>query len=224
MGSIIKQNLPSSGESGSLAIWRLHYYQWAMQIFEQYGMGEGACHFALAALEQVDDVLGPENGDNDEDLPEAASTIRGRLWANVFKFSLDLKHYEDAYCAIISNPDEDSKSICLRRFIIVLCEFGATKVVQLSWYSILCFAFFFLFPCAISKRYFVIIQAFYIVLMRALHGCTYLCMGHLHFRIWIAVSVVLLWFGLLTNASIDGSLFNIAFCRSTNLMFWKNSL
>lgn len=118
-----------SGESGSLAIWRLHYYQWAMQIFEQYGMSEGACQFALAALEQVDDVLHPESGDNDEDLPEAASTIRGRLWANVFKFSLDLKHYGDAYCAIISNPDEDSKSICLRRFVIVLCELGATKIL-----------------------------------------------------------------------------------------------
>ncbi|ONK68142.1 uncharacterized protein A4U43_C05F7880 [Asparagus officinalis] len=115
------------GQSDSLAVWRLHYYQWAMQIFEQHGMNEGACQFALAALVQVDDVLGLESGDNDECLPEAATTIRGRLWANVFKFSLDLKHYRDAYCAIISNPDEDSRSICLRRFVIVLCELGATK-------------------------------------------------------------------------------------------------
>lgn len=92
-------------------------------------MSEGACQFALAALVQVDDVLGPESGDNDECLPEAVTTIRARLWANVFKFSLDLKHYRDAYCAIISNPDEDSRSICLRRFVIVLCELGATKVV-----------------------------------------------------------------------------------------------
>ncbi|KAG0473504.1 hypothetical protein HPP92_015361 [Vanilla planifolia] len=37
--------------------------------------------------------------------------------------------FRDAYCAIISNPDEDNKFICLRRFIIVLCEDGATKVL-----------------------------------------------------------------------------------------------
>jgi len=93
-------------------------------------MSESACQFALAALEQVDDVLGLESGH--EVLPDAAAIIRGRLWANVFKFSLDLKHYRDAYCAIISNPDEDSKCICLRRFVIVLCELGATKVILIS--------------------------------------------------------------------------------------------
>ncbi|KAK1326210.1 hypothetical protein QJS10_CPA01g00465 [Acorus calamus] len=88
-------------------------------VFEQYSLSEGACQFALAALEQVDEsVIEPE-----------ASVIRGRLWANVFKFSLDLNNYRDAYCAIISNPDEDSKTICLRRFINVLCERGATKIM-----------------------------------------------------------------------------------------------
>ncbi|KAK8967336.1 hypothetical protein KSP40_PGU005407 [Platanthera guangdongensis] len=61
--------------------------------------------------------------------PEPASTICGQLWANIFKFALDLKNYGDAYCAIISNPHEDSKNICLRRFIIVLCDHGATKVL-----------------------------------------------------------------------------------------------
>ncbi|XP_072978371.1 nuclear pore complex protein NUP160 isoform X2 [Typha angustifolia] len=114
-----------SGEYVSAAVWKLHYYQWAMQIFEQYGMSEGACQFALAALEQVDVVAGLD----DDEHPEPSSTTRGRLWANVFKFTLDLKRYQDAYCAIISNPDEDSKYVCLRRFVIVLCELGATKVL-----------------------------------------------------------------------------------------------
>ncbi|URE35061.1 Nucleoporin Nup120/160 [Musa troglodytarum] len=112
-------------ECASAAIWRLHYYQWAMQIFEQYGVSEGSCQFALAALEQVDEVL----NSSDNDLTENETTIRGRLWANVFKFTLDLKHYHDAYCAIISNPDEESKYICLRRFVIVLCENRAAKVL-----------------------------------------------------------------------------------------------
>ncbi|XXG76396.1 hypothetical protein AAC387_Pa08g0756 [Persea americana] len=109
--------------------WKLHYYQWTMQIFEQYNMSEGACQFALAALEQVDEVVKLEDGSSGDTVPESATTIRGRLWANVFKFTLDLNRYTDAYCAIISNPDEDSKCICLRRFLIVLCERGATKVL-----------------------------------------------------------------------------------------------
>lgn len=101
-----------------------------MQIFEQHSMSEGACQFAVAALEQVDIITDLDNGIGieAESLPETAAMIKGRLWANVFKYSLDLKNFRDAYCAIISNPDEDSKYICLRRFIIVLCELGETKV------------------------------------------------------------------------------------------------
>ncbi|KAJ0508092.1 putative nucleoporin [Helianthus annuus] len=89
------------------------------KFIEHYKMSAGACHFAVAALEQFDEVLG---------LSESPITTKGRLWANVFKFTLDLNHYHDAYCAIISNPDEESKYICLRRFIIVLYEHGAIKV------------------------------------------------------------------------------------------------
>lgn len=99
-----------------------------MQIFEQNSMREGACQFALAALEQVDSVVDVDNTSPVEDLPETATTIKGRLWSNAFKYSLDLKNFRDAYCAIVSNPDVDSKYVCLRRFIIVLCELGETKV------------------------------------------------------------------------------------------------
>ncbi|GLT68100.1 hypothetical protein SLA2020_403600 [Shorea laevis] len=67
------------------AAWKVHYYQWAMQIFEQYNISEGACQFALAALEQVDEALSPK--------------------------------------------DEESKYICLRRFIFVLYECGAMKIL-----------------------------------------------------------------------------------------------
>ncbi|KAL7592828.1 hypothetical protein Lser_V15G33426 [Lactuca serriola] len=114
----------------SPAAWKLHYYQWAMQIFEQYNMSAGACQFALAALEQVDEVLGLKDTYSGADfLNESPNIAKGRLWANVFKFTLDLSNYHDAYCAIISNPDEESKYICLRRFIIVLYERGATKIL-----------------------------------------------------------------------------------------------
>ncbi|XP_077233386.1 SUPPRESSOR OF AUXIN RESISTANCE1 isoform X2 [Tasmannia lanceolata] len=122
--------LPYPAHTGSATAWKLHYYQWAMQLFEQYNMSEGACQFALAALEQVDELYSLEHDINGPDSPiEPPNTIRGRLWANVFKFTLDLNNYTDAYCAITSNPDEDSKYICLRRFIIVLCEHGVAKVL-----------------------------------------------------------------------------------------------
>lgn len=118
--------LPHLGFSdcASTAVWKLHYYQWAMQLFEQYNISEGACQFALAALEQVDEALGLGDASS-----ESATTINGRLWANVFKFTLDQNHFYDAYCAIVSNPDEESKHICLRRFIIVLYERGAIKML-----------------------------------------------------------------------------------------------
>ncbi|KAJ9550716.1 hypothetical protein OSB04_014761 [Centaurea solstitialis] len=127
-----ESGLPHLGFSDHIspAAWKLHYYQWAMQIFEQYNMSAGACQFALAALEQVDEVLGPKDTYSGADfLNESPTTAKGRLWANVFKFTLDLNDYYDAYCAIISNPDEESKFICLRRFIIVLYERGAIKIL-----------------------------------------------------------------------------------------------
>uniref|UniRef100_A0A0D3F0K1 Uncharacterized protein n=1 Tax=Oryza barthii TaxID=65489 RepID=A0A0D3F0K1_9ORYZ len=118
-----------SGECRSFTAWRLRYYEWAMQIFEQHSMSEGACEFALGALEQIDSIVDLDNGSEAEDIPETTTMIKGRLWANVFKYKLDLKNFQEAYCAIISNPDNDIKYVCLRRFIIVLCELGETKVI-----------------------------------------------------------------------------------------------
>ncbi|KAF3555487.1 hypothetical protein F2Q69_00016881 [Brassica cretica] len=46
----------SDGEQ-SCATWKLHYYEWAKQIFERYNISEGACQFACAALEQVDEAI-----------------------------------------------------------------------------------------------------------------------------------------------------------------------
>ncbi|KAL1222173.1 Nuclear pore complex protein [Cardamine amara subsp. amara] len=110
--------------------WKLHYYEWAMQIFERYNISEGACQFAYAALEQVDEAYNFIERTEKVNLTQIATDTRGRLWANVFKFSLDLNLLNDAYCAIISNPDEEIKRICLRRFIIVLFECGETKILS----------------------------------------------------------------------------------------------
>ncbi|XP_050147868.1 nuclear pore complex protein NUP160-like isoform X2 [Malus sylvestris] len=122
---------PNLGFTGDISAssWRLHYYQWAMQIFEQYNISEGACQFALAALEQVEEASVKDELHGRDSVHESVSTITGRLWANVFKFTLDRNLYFDSYCAVISNPDEESKYICLRRLIIVLYERGAIKIL-----------------------------------------------------------------------------------------------
>ena len=99
-----------------------------MQIFDQHNLSAGACKFAHAALEQVDEACGVIDSLPNDASVEQASNVKGRLWANVFKFSMDLEQYREAYCAIISNPDEESKFICLRRFIIVLCERRSSQV------------------------------------------------------------------------------------------------
>lgn len=127
VGANYQQNIPGMGAA---AAWRLYYYEWVMQIFEQYSLSEGACQFAHAALEQVDEAVknqAPDSAENGSS-NSLVVAVKGRLWANIFKFSLDLDLYADAYCAIISNPDEESKFICLRRFIFVLCERKATQV------------------------------------------------------------------------------------------------
>ena len=82
-GSSSEARLPYLGFNShvSSAAWKLHYYQWAMQIFEQYNISEGACQFALAALEQVDEALGPQNDSRGEDpLNKLATSFKGQLW------------------------------------------------------------------------------------------------------------------------------------------------
>ncbi len=108
-----------------------------MQIFEQYKLSEGAQQFAHAALEQVDEAVGVSVSDNLDDMnPSNLSVaIKGRLWGNICKFSLDMELYSDAYCAIISNPDEESKTSYMRRFISVLCERKVTQVIPLQSFS-----------------------------------------------------------------------------------------
>ncbi|EPS67092.1 hypothetical protein M569_07685 [Genlisea aurea] len=113
----------------TVAAWKLQYYQWVMQLFERYNLYDAAWQFALAALEQVDEALETINGSTGENIEESVTTLKGRLWSNAFKFALDHNKYHDAYCAIISNPDEESKNLCLRRFIIVLYDQGAIKIL-----------------------------------------------------------------------------------------------
>jgi nuclear pore complex protein Nup160 len=114
--------------NGSTASWTYQYFEWVMQIFEQNSVSGGVCQFAYAALQEVDKIEGNFSLDSRE-ASCAIHTIKGRLWSNIFKFSLEQKNFIESYCAIISNPDQESKYICLRRFLIVLCEQKAFEVI-----------------------------------------------------------------------------------------------
>eukprot|EP00250_Pteridium_aquilinum_P008072 c17647_g1_i1 orf=202-4674(+) len=114
---------------GDISSWKFHYYEWVMQIFEQNHELDGACQFAHAALQEMDATAKNSVSEDTLETSTAVLTIKGCLWANIFKFSLDKKKFKEAYCAIMSNPDKESKYVCLRRFLIVLCEQKAAEVL-----------------------------------------------------------------------------------------------
>ncbi|MCO5575504.1 hypothetical protein L7F22_029305 [Adiantum nelumboides] len=114
---------------GAISSWKFHYYEWVMQIFEQNHELEGACQFAYAALQEVDEAAKLTIVEDTNKISTTVLAIKGCLWANIFKFSLDKRKYKEAYCAVMSNPDKESKHVCLRRFLIVLCEQKAAEVL-----------------------------------------------------------------------------------------------
>jgi len=46
------------------------------------------------------------------------------LWSVIFKYHLELEHHNEAYAAIVHNPDKTRRENCLRHFIITLCDRG----------------------------------------------------------------------------------------------------
>jgi len=50
--------------------------------------------------------------------------LQPTLWSKVFKYQLELGHNEEAYAAMIENPDPSRRKDCLRQLLICLCERG----------------------------------------------------------------------------------------------------
>jgi len=46
------------------------------------------------------------------------------LWTKVFKHSVALEHYDEAFGAILTNTDQDRKMNCLHQFVNALCDKG----------------------------------------------------------------------------------------------------
>ncbi|CAI5469792.1 unnamed protein product [Closterium sp. Yama58-4] len=55
---------------------------------------------------------------------EVVRGVKGRLWANVFEYAVQGGQYDEAFCALASNPDPLTRSICLRQFVAVLLPAG----------------------------------------------------------------------------------------------------
>ena len=52
------------------------------------------------------------------------SSQQPMLWSVIFKYHLELQHHNEAYAAIVHNPDKARRENCLRHFIITLCDRG----------------------------------------------------------------------------------------------------
>lgn len=72
---------------------RLQYYEALMLVCERLGCPEGAARFAQAAVRQVDVAYSPGGGQTTATDANRAAR-EGRLWANLFVYSLDAGRYE----------------------------------------------------------------------------------------------------------------------------------
>jgi nuclear pore complex protein Nup160 len=81
------------------------YWLLQMQILDKQNLPDLLVHAAYEALNSSHDVQ-----------------TQSYLWSNIFKNSLSVGHYDQAYLAMISNPDPSRREDCLRRFLVVMCE------------------------------------------------------------------------------------------------------
>ncbi|KAL1924308.1 uncharacterized protein VTP21DRAFT_7343 [Calcarisporiella thermophila] len=99
------------------------YYQHVMELFEEYSVADHSVEFARLALRSIDD-----------DISDATKDIVPVLWFKIFKNSLDQLRFDDAYTAMMANPDSTTQRDSLRHLIAVLCETGrAAKLTEFSF-------------------------------------------------------------------------------------------
>ncbi|XP_014677930.1 PREDICTED: nuclear pore complex protein Nup160-like isoform X2 [Priapulus caudatus] len=93
-------------DSDSKESLRVLFYLKVTRLLEEFDLPDVVLSFATAVINsaQVDNPNVPT------------------LWSLIFKYHLELGHYDEAYSALNSNPDATRHKDCLRQFIIVLCE------------------------------------------------------------------------------------------------------
>ncbi|KAL3841807.1 hypothetical protein ACJMK2_019908 [Sinanodonta woodiana] len=83
------------------------YYLKVIKQFEEFSAPDVVISLAKKAIETAGD---------DENVPT--------LWSKVFKYELELGHNNEAYQAMMSNPDPTRRKDCLRQLLVRLCEKG----------------------------------------------------------------------------------------------------
>ncbi|KAJ2078543.1 hypothetical protein H4R24_004402 [Coemansia sp. RSA 988] len=95
------------------------YFEHVAGLFESAGYFAGASQFSHYALE----ALGEESVPDDMRIPaDALKERQQKLWFKVFHAELECKSYEEAYMAMMANPDQKLQLDCLRHLTGVLCE------------------------------------------------------------------------------------------------------
>ncbi|ESO97630.1 hypothetical protein LOTGIDRAFT_228261 [Lottia gigantea] len=89
------------------------YYLKVIRQFEEFGLYDLVIYLADLAITVAKD--------NDPNVPT--------LWSKKFKYHLELNHNEEAYNAMIGNPEPSRRKDCLRQLLIVLCERGELKTL-----------------------------------------------------------------------------------------------
>lgn len=98
----------------------VHYYIFISQLFAEQAQHDIVCEFSFAALGSLDKI-------HDQ------SVLRNNvphLWSTIFKHSVEMGNYDQAYQAVTSNPDEVRRLDSLRRLIVVLVENNKLKLLS----------------------------------------------------------------------------------------------
>ncbi|KAK3748185.1 hypothetical protein QZH41_012989 [Actinostola sp. cb2023] len=104
---VLMQNFLQADSSSKESLTVLFYVK-VMRLFEQFEVPDMVIYVANTAVSTA--------MPDDPNIPN--------LWSNIFKHHLQLGHNDQAYAALISNPDPSRKRDCLHRFMVVLCERG----------------------------------------------------------------------------------------------------
>ncbi|KAL5007266.1 hypothetical protein ScPMuIL_016072, partial [Solemya velum] len=89
------------------------YYLKVIKQFEEFAIPDVVIFLAKTAIgiAEADDVSLPT------------------LWSKLFKYQLELGHNDEAYAAMIANPDPSRRKDCLRQLLVMLCERGDLQVL-----------------------------------------------------------------------------------------------
>lgn len=105
--TFLSQRLLQTEETDHYRLQILYYLKIIKQL-EEHGLPDLVITMATEAINKADK--------EDPNLPT--------LLSKVFKQHLELGHNQEAFAAMMSNPDTDRRKDCLRQFLVVLCENG----------------------------------------------------------------------------------------------------